>query len=193
MKELRVGCAVCGSFCTIDRAIGAYEALAAQGGYALTPIFSETAYATDSRFGPAREFISRMEALCGRPVLHTVPEVEPIGPKALLDALIVAPCTGATLARLARGMTDSSVAMAVKAHLRAGRPVILAVSTNDGLSGSAENIAALLNRKNVYFVPFGQDDPVKKPCSLAADLSRLEETLLAALEGRQTQPVLVRG
>lgn len=190
MEKIRVGAAVCGSFCTFEKALTAYEKLAESGKYALTPIFSETAYETDSRFGKAADFIARMEKICGREVLHSIPAVEPIGPKALLDALIVAPCTGATLARLTHGMTDSAVAMAVKAHLRALRPVILAVSTNDGLSGSAENIGALLNRKNVYFVPFKQDDPVKKPCSLAADFSLLEETLLAALEGRQIQPLL---
>ena len=191
MEKIRVGAAVCGSFCTFEKALDAYETLAESGKYALTPIFSETAYETDSRFGKAADFIARMEKLCGAAVLHSIPAVEPIGPKALLDALIVAPCTGATLARLARGVTDSAVAMAVKAHLRSGRPVVLAVSTNDGLSGSAENIGALLNRKNVYFVPFRQDDPEKKPCSLVADLSRLEETLLAALDGKQVQPLLL--
>ena len=191
MEKLRVGAALCGSFCTLDTAVGAFEALAATGKYTLTPIFSETAYATDTRFGPAADFVARMEKACGREALHSIPAAEPIGPKGLLDALIVAPCTGNTLAKLAQGVTDSAVAMACKAHLRNGRPLLLAVSTNDGLSGSAANIGTLLGRKNVYFVPFRQDDPAGKPTSLAADLSLLEQALEAALRGEQLQPLLL--
>lgn len=191
MEQLRLGAAVCGSFCTFEKALAALKELAATGKYELTPIFSETAYLTDSRFGDAQGFIARMEAICGKKVLHTIPEVEPIGPKALLDVLLIAPCTGNTLAKLAHGVTDTAVTMAAKAHLRGGRPVVLAVSTNDGLSGSAENIGALLCRKNVYFVPFRQDDPRKKPCSLVADFSLLEDTVRAAMAGRQLQPVLL--
>lgn len=191
MEKLRVGVAMCGSFCTFDTALAAFRQLAAGGEYVLTPIFSETAYETDSRFGAAADFIARMEEICGARVLHSIPQVEPIGPKALLDALVVAPCTGNTLAKLALGVTDTSVAMAAKAHLRHGRPLVLAVSTNDGLSGSAQNIGALLQRKNVYLVPFRQDDPVHKPFSLVADFSQLGATLRAALAGRQLQPVLL--
>ena len=190
MKKLRAGVAMCGSFCTFDTALGAFARLAERGTYELTPILSETAYATDSRFGPAAGFIHRLETICGKPVLHTIPQVEPIGPGALLDVLVIAPCTGNTLAKLALGVTDTCVTMAAKAHLRIGRPVVLAVSTNDGLGASAPNIGALLGRKNVYLVPFRQDDPVKKPNSLVADFSLLEETMLAAVEGRQLQPVL---
>ena len=191
MEKIKVGAALCGSFCTLDAAVSAYEALAATGNYALIPIFSETAYGTDSRFGPAEGFIRRMEAACGRESIHTIPQAEPIGPKGLLDVLVIAPCTGNTLAKLARGVTDPAVAMAAKAQLRTGKPVVLAISTNDALSGSAENIGALLNRKNVYFVPFRQDDVVKKPSSLVAELSLVEDTMLAALEGRQLQPLLL--
>lgn len=191
MDKLRIGAALCGSFCTLDTAVRAFEALAATGKYELTPIFSETACATDTRFGPAAGFVERMEKACGREALHTLVQVEPIGPKGLLDALVVAPCTGNTLAKLALGVTDSAVAMACKAHLRNGRPLLLGVSTNDGLSGSAANIGALLGRKNVYFIPFRQDDPEKKPTSLVADFSRLEQALEAALTGRQLQPLLL--
>ena len=133
-----------------------------------------------------------MEGLCGRPIWHTVPQVEPIGPRKLLDILLVAPCTGNTLGKLACGITDTPVTMAVKAHLRNLRPVVLAVSTNDGLGASARNIGTLLNCRNFYFVPFAQDDPLHKEASLVADLSRTQETLLAALQGRQLQPLLLQ-
>lgn len=191
MEKLRVGVAMCGSFCTFDTALAAFEALAVGEKYELTPILSENAYGTDSRFGDAADFIARMEKICGRKALHSIPQVEPIGPKSLLDVLIVAPCTGNTLAKLANGVTDTAVTMAAKAHLRGGKPLLLAVSTNDGLSGSAQNVAALLQRKNVYFVPFRQDDPEKKPFSLVADFSLLEPAMHAALEGRQLQPILL--
>ena len=191
MEKLRIGAALCGSFCTLDTALRAWAELEETGKYEMTPIFSETAYGTDTRFGRAADFVEGMEAICGSAALHTIPEVEPIGPKGLLDALVVAPCTGNTLAKLANGITDSAVTMACKAHLRNGRPLLLAVSTNDGLSGSAANIGALLGRKNVYFVPFRQDDPEGKPCSLAADYSLLEVALDAALQGRQIQPLLL--
>ncbi len=191
MGKIRIGAALCGSFCTFDTALRAWSSLAETGKYDLTPIFSETAYGTDTRFGTAADFIAWMETICGKPALHTIPAVEPIGPKAMLDALVVAPCTGNTLAKLACGVTDSAVTMACKAHLRNGRPLLLAVSTNDGLSGSAANLGALLGRKNVYFVPFRQDDPAGKPTSLVADYSLLEPALAAALDGRQLQPVLL--
>ena len=132
-----------------------------------------------------------MEGLCGRPIWHTVPQVEPIGPRKLLDILLVAPCTGNTLGKLANGITDTPVTMAVKAHLRGDRPVVLAVSTNDGLSGSAAGLGTLLCRKNYYFVPFGQDDSYKKPCSLKSDFTLLPDTLEAALRGVQIQPMLL--
>ncbi len=189
MRETRVGFAMCGSYCTYRQTLTALERLT-ELYRNVVPILSENSAGTDSRFGTARSFRIEIENLCGRPVLSTIPEVEPIGPQGLLDVLVIAPCTGNTLAKLAHGVTDTSVTMAAKAHLRNGRPLILAISTNDGLSGSAENIGKLLNRKQVYFVPFGQDDPEKKPRSLQADFSLLEEAVEAALRGEQLQPIL---
>ena len=191
LKELRVGFAFCGSFCTMSQALGALEQTAARFG-PVTPIVSETAASTDTRFGAAHDFMREMERICGRRVVSTVAGAEPIGPKGLLDVLVICPCTGNTLAKLAHGVTDTSVTMAAKAHLRNGRPLVVAVSTNDGLGASAPNLGSLLGRKQVYFVPFGQDDPEKKPSSLVADFSRIGETMQAALEGRQIQPVLLR-
>lgn len=188
MDKKRIGLALCGSYCSYDKVFAATEELAER--YDLVPIMSDTAAETDSRFGTAAEHIKRLMLLTGKKVVTTIPEAEPFGPKTPLDALLIAPCTGNTLAKLAHGITDSAVLMAAKAHLRNGRPLVLAVSTNDGLSGSAENIARLLNRKNVYFVPFGQDDPAHKPNSLQADFTLMGETLEAAMAGRQLQPLL---
>ena len=188
MEKKRLGLALCGSYCTFEKLFAAVPALAAR--YELVPVMSDTAAETDSRFGRAADHIRRLMELTGRPVVTTIAEAEPLGPAEPLDALLIAPCTGSTLARLAHGLSDSSVAMAAKAHLRNGRPVVLALSTNDGLSGSAGNIAQLLNRKHYYFVPFGQDDPEKKPRSLQADFSLLGEAVEAALSGRQLQPLL---
>lgn len=184
-----IGVALTGSFCTFRRVIAALEPLTED--YRLIPIFSQVSYETDSRFGPAEEFTQALEDLCGNSILHTIPEVEPLGPKALLDLLLIAPCTGNTLGKLANGIADSPVTFACKAHLRNGRPVLLGISTNDGLSASAENIGRLLNRRNYYFVPFKQDDPLKKPYSLVADFRRLPEAVAQALEGRQVQPILL--
>lgn len=188
--DKNIGFAMCGSFCTFSKAFPAMEAVKAKFG-TVTPIFSAASHETDSRFGAAPEHIGRAAAICGSPVLHTLAEVEPIGPKKLLDALVVAPCTGNTLAKLANGIADGPVTMAVKSHLRNGRPVILAVSTNDGLGAAAENIGRLLARKHFYFVPFRQDDPQGKPTSLVADFEKVAETVEAALEGRQIQPMLL--
>ena len=188
MEKKRVGLALCGSYCTYEKLFAAAESLTEQ--YELVPIMSDTAAETDSRFGTATEHIKKLMLLTGKKVVTTIAEAEPLGPAQPMDALLIAPCTGNTLAKLAHGITDSAVTMAAKAHLRNGRPLVIALSTNDGLSGSAENIARLLNRKSVYFVPFGQDDPRKKPNSLQADFSLLEDTLEAAMEGRQLQPVL---
>lgn len=188
MAKKRIGLALCGSYCTYEKLFAAAEALAER--YELVPIMSETAARTDTRFGKASEHIQKLILLTGEEVVTSIAEAEPLGPKQPMDALLIAPCTGNTLSKLAHGITDSSVTMAAKAHLRNGRPLVIAFSTNDGLSGSAENIARLLNRKNVYFVPFGQDDPAKKPNSLQADFSKLAETVEAALEGRQLQPIL---
>ena len=181
--------AMCGSFCTFEKALAQLALL--RKDWDMLPVMSETAYTTDTRFGTAESFHERIENICGRKIIHTIAEAEPIGPKRLADAVLVAPCTGSTLAKLARGVTDTAVTMACKAHLRNGAPLILAISTNDGLSGSAESIAALLQRKNVYFVPFRQDAPHQKPFSLQSDFDLLGETIKAAMEGRQLQPVLL--
>ena len=187
-NKKRLGLALCGSYCTYEKLFQAAEKLAET--YDLIPIMSENAAETDTRFGTATEHIKRLMLLSGHKVVTTIAEAEPLGPARPMDALLIAPCTGNTLAKLSHGITDTAVTMAAKAHLRNGRPVIIALSTNDGLSGSAENIARLLNRKHVYFVPFRQDDPIKKPRSLQADFSLLEETVRAALQGRQLQPIL---
>ena len=190
MEQVRVGYAFCGSFCTYDRAMEALERVHARYGD-VTPIVSEAGAACDTRFGNAHDFMREMERICDKRVVDSIVKAEPIGPKKLLDVLVVCPCTGNTLAKLAAGITDSSVTMAAKAHLRNGRPLVLAVSTNDGLAASARNIGELLCRKNVYFVPFRQDDPEKKPTSLVADFSLVTDAVAAALEGRQLQPVLL--
>ena len=187
-NKKRLGLALCGSYCTYEKLFQAAEKLAET--YDLIPIMSENAAETDTRFGTATEHIKRLMLLSGHKVVTTIAEAEPLGPKTPMDALLIAPCTGNTLAKLSHGITDTAVTMAAKAHLRNGRPVIIALSTNDGLSGSAENIARLLNRKHVYFVPFRQDDPAKKPRSLQADFSLLGETVRGALQGRQLQPIL---
>ena len=190
MEHIRVGFAFCGSFCTYDQVMPALERARARYGD-VTPIISEKSAEIDSRFGPAHEFIREMERVCDRRVIDTIPKAEPIGPKKLLDVLIIAPCTGSTLSRLANGMSDTSVTMAAKAMWRNGRPVVVAVSTNDGLAGSAKNIAALLDKKHVFFVPYRQDDPVGKPTSLVADFTRINDTVDAALRGEQLQPLLL--
>ncbi len=188
MERLRAGVALCGSYCTFRNAVAAFERLC--GEYDVTPIMSERSAATDSRFGRAEDFRNRLMSASGREIVDTVVKAEPIGPKGLLDVVIVMPCTGNTLAKLANGITDSAVTMAVKAHLRNERPVVLAVATNDALGANAENIGKLLARKHIFFVPFYQDDPVKKPCSLASRLDLVEDTVAAAMEGRQIQPLL---
>ena len=190
MEQIRVGFAFCGSFCTYDQVMPALERAKARYGD-VTPIISEKSAETDSRFGPAHEFIREMERICDRRVIDTIPKAEPIGPKKLLDVLVIAPCTGSTLSRMANGMSDTSVTMAAKAMWRNGRPVVVAVSTNDGLAGSAKNIAALLDKKHVFFVPYRQDDPVGKPTSLVADFTKINDTVDAALQGRQLQPLLL--
>ncbi len=187
-NKKRLGLALCGSYCTYEKLFKAAEKLAEK--YELVPIMSENAAETDTRFGTATEHIKRLMLLSGKKVVTTIAEAEPLGPASPMDALLIAPCTGNTLAKLSHGITDTAVTMAAKAHLRNGRPLIIALSTNDGLSGSAENIARLLNRKHVFFVPFRQDDPAKKPRSLQADFSLMDETVQAALQGRQLQPIL---
>ena len=187
---MHIGFAMTGSFCTFSQVFPMLELLSRD--YTITPIFSFSVNTIDSRFGSAEEHIRTAGEICGREPMCTIDQVEPIGPKKLFDALIVAPCTGNTLAKLAHSIADTPVTMAAKSHLRNGRPLIVAVSTNDGLAGAAENIGRLLVRKHYYFVPFGQDDPGKKPTSLVADFTLIPQALQAALDGRQIQPVLLR-
>ena len=157
----------------------------------IVPIVSECTAATDTRFGNAHDLMREMERICDRRVISTIQAAEPIGPKKLLDLLIIAPCTGNTLGKLAAGVTDTSVTMAAKAHLRNGRHLVLAVSTNDGLGANARNIGQLMARRNVYFVPFGQDDSAGKPASLVAEFEKIDETVQFALKGEQIQPILI--
>ena len=187
---MTIGFAICGSFCTFSSIFAVMENLAHT--HQLIPIFSHSAYTFDTRFGTAKDHIRRVTEICGRDPLFSVWQVEPIGPKKLLDILVIAPCTGNTIAKLAHGIADGPVTMAAKSHLRNGRPVVIGVSTNDALSGAAENIGRLLNRRNYYFVPFGQDDPDKKPNSMVADFTKIPQTVALAATGRQLQPVLLR-
>lgn len=190
MSGIRVGFALCGSFCTLDSVIDALEKLREEYDD-ITPIMSEHTALTDSRFGTAASFRRRVEEICGKSIIDTIPLAEPIGPKKLLDVLVIAPCTGNTISKLAHGITDTCVTMAAKAHLRNSRPVVIAVSTNDALSGSAPNIGTLLTRKNIYFVPMYQDDAFSKPCSMTADFLKIPETIKDALAGEQIQPLLI--
>ena len=191
LEDKTVGFAVCGSFCTHAKATEALEQVKARFAR-VVPIVSEAAADTDTRFGTAHDLMREMERICDRRVISDIKAAEPIGPQKLLDLLIIAPCTGNTLGKLAAGITDTSVTMAAKAHLRNGRPLLLALSTNDGLAASAASIGALLPRKYIYFVPFGQDDFEKKPTSLVADFSQVADAAAAALEGRQVQPILLK-
>ncbi|MDY3906081.1 MAG: dipicolinate synthase subunit B [Lawsonibacter sp.] len=190
MENAAVGFAVCGSFCTHAKAMSALEQVRARW-QNVVPIVSECTADTDTRFGKAHDLMREMERICDHRVISSVKAAEPIGPQKLLDLLIICPCTGNTLGKLAAGVTDTSVTMAAKAHLRNGRPLLIAPATNDGLSVSAASIGALLARKYIYFVPFGQDDPQNKPTSLMADFSLVAEAAQAALEGRQLQPLLL--
>lgn len=189
MDNLKVGFAICGSFCTYEKMLLAMQSVKDRYGD-LTPIMSENSASTDTRFGRAGDFISEVERICGKKILSSIEAVEYIGPENALDILVIAPCTGNTLAKIASGITDTAVTMACKAHLRNNRPVVISISTNDGLSGNASNLGLLLNRKNFYFVPFRQDDAEKKPFSLVSDLDKLCDTLDLALIGKQLQPIL---
>ena len=186
---MNIGFAMCGSFCTYHRVFPVMEELAKM--HRVFPIFSTISCTTDSRFGKAEAFLAHAEQVCGRSVIRTISDAEPIGPKKLLDVLIIAPCTGNTLAKLAHGIADGPVTMAAKSHLRNARPVVIAVSTNDALGAAGENIGRLLARKHYYFVPFRQDDPENKPTSMVADFNRIPDTLTAAAAGKQLQPILL--
>ena len=185
-----IGYCFCGSFCTFK---DSYEVLKrlTDTYKDILPIMSFNAYSTDTRFGDSREWIDKIEAACGKKIINTIKDAEPLGPKISLDALVIAPCTGNTLAKLANGITDTPVCMAAKAHLRSDRPLVIALATNDAMSANLGNIATLLSRKNIYFVPMKQDDPIKKPHSLVVDFSQLEKTLCDALSGKQTRKLFI--
>ncbi|MCI9273017.1 MAG: dipicolinate synthase subunit B [Clostridiales bacterium] len=189
MSDVTIGYALCGSFCTFRKSIEQMKRLV-ELGYRVLPVMSQNAYSTDTRFGKAEDFIKEVEEICGNPIIHTIVQAEPIGPKKMMDILVISPCTGNTLAKLSNGITDTSVTMAAKSHLRIGRPVLLAMASNDGLGASAQNIGKLINTKHIFFVPFSQDDCQKKPNSLVAHFDLLPEAVAAALLGDQIQPVV---
>lgn len=187
-EKIRIGFAMTGSFCTFNRVIKALEAMASK--YDITAILSHHSATMDTKFGKAELLYKHLSDITKKPIIDSIVKAEPIGPKGLFDVLVVAPCTGNTLAKLSNSIIDGTVPMAVKSHLRRERPVVLAISTNDGLSGSAENIGRLLNRKNYYFVPFKQDAPKEKPRSLVANMDLIAETIDYALENKQIQPII---
>lgn len=185
-----IGYAFCGSFCTHERSLRALEKII-EAGYEVQPIMSDIAYTTDTRFSGARELKEKIRALTGREIIHTVAAAEPLGPKMPLEALIIAPCTGNTLAKLAQGITDTSVTMAAKAHLRQDRPLLIALASNDAMSQNLGNIAKLITRRSVYFVPMEQDDPAGKPHSLVADFNALPDAFRAMLSGEQIRKMFI--
>jgi len=191
MNNITLGYAFCGSFCTIAKSVEALKELC-RFDIKIKPIMSDIVYKTDTRFGKADELIKTVENLCDEKIIHSIVAAEPIGPKNLLDVMVVAPCTGNTLSKIALGITDTAVTMAVKAHLRNNKPVVLGIATNDGLGATAKNIGLLNNIKNIYFVPYGQDDAFDKNNSLVCDFSKIPETVEAALKGKQIQPILLK-
>lgn len=190
MNNITLGYAFCGSFCTIKQSLSALKELIKEG-YKVKPIMSQIVYTSDTRFFKSKDLIEEVENLCNEKIIHDIVSAEPIGPKNLLDIIVVAPCTGNSLAKIALGITDTSVTMAVKAHLRNNKPVVLAPATNDALGASAKNIGLLHNTKNIYFVPYGQDDPFSKNNSLVCDFKLLPQTVEKALIGQQLQPILI--
>lgn len=191
MSKETVGFALCGSFCTFKKVIPQMKKLVDEG-YKVIPIMSPTAYSTDTRFGKAEDFNKEIEEMCNEKIIYTISGAEPIGPKELLDVLVIAPCTGNTLGKLSNGISDTSVTLATKAHLRNQRPVIIAVSTNDALGTSARNIGTLMNSKHIYFVPMRQDDHKNKPNSIVADFNYIPDTVKEVLETKtQPQPILL--
>lgn len=189
MKDITLGYALCGSFCTISQSVAALEKLCRYD-IKIKPIMSEIVYKTDTRFGKAQELIEKVQELCQSEIIHDIVGAEPIGPKNLLDIIVVAPCTGNTIAKIALGITDTPVTMAVKAHLRNNKPVVLGIATNDALGASAKNIGLLHNTKNIFFVPYGQDDAKGKANSLVCNFSLIPETVEEALMGRQLEPII---
>ncbi|MGI6226933.1 MAG: dipicolinate synthase subunit B [Peptococcales bacterium] len=191
LQGRKIGLAITGSHCTFDKILPQIENLKNAGAEVFI-ILSDASLNTDTRFGKAEDWYEKFKNTSGNPIITSITEAEPIGPQNYLDCVVIAPCTGNTLGKLANGITDGPVLMAVKAHLRNIKPVVIAISTNDGLSNNAKNLGALLNTKNIYFVPFSQDDPIRKPNSLVANMNLLLETIVKALEGKQIQPILDR-
>lgn len=185
-----IGYAFCGSFCTLSRSISELRELISLG-YSVQPILSEAVYSTDTRFYAADAFRDEVETLCRKKAVTRIVDAEPLGPKTPLEALIISPCTGNTLAKIASGITDSTVTMAAKAHLRSDRPLLISLASNDSMSANLSNIARMLTRKMTFFVPMRQDDPVTKPYSLVADFSLIPECLTAAMAGKQLRPLFL--
>ena len=183
-----LGYAICGSFCTFEKSFLALRELVLRG-EEVQPILSETAFTLDTRFQSAKEYRERVEELCNRKIIHTIVDAEPLGPRTPLEALIIAPCTGNTLSKIAHGITDTAVTMAAKAHLRQDRPTVIALATNDAMSQNLESLSRLLTRRSVYFVPMVQDDPAAKPHSLVADMKEILSSLDSAREGKQLKPL----
>ncbi len=189
LKDLNLGIGICGSFCTIKAVIEEIKALT-ELGINVFPIVSFNVQNIDTRFGKASDILNTIKTITGKELITTIEDAEPIGPKNFLDVLVLAPCTGNTMAKLNLGITDSPVLMAAKAHIRNNKPLVIALATNDALGANLENIGGLINKKNIYFVPFGQDDFVKKPKSMVADFSLIKETVEKCLGGEQIQPIL---
>lgn len=190
MSDYTIGFALCGSFCTFKKAIEQIEYLKSKN-FEIIPIMSYNAYSTDTRFGKAKDHIDKIEEICGKKIISTITDAEPIGPQKKLDILVIEPCTGNTIAKLANGITDTSVTLAAKAHLRNERPLLIAVSSNDALSIAASNIGRLLNNKNVYFVPMKQDDCINKTRSIVADFNKTYDAIICALNKEQIQPIYI--
>lgn len=191
MKKITLGYALCGSFCTIKQSLEVLRELKSKD-FDIIPIMSNIVYNTDTRFTKAKELVQEVESVCGARVIHDIPSAEPIGPKNLLDLIVVCPCTGNTISKIALGITDTPVTLAVKAHLRNQKPVVLAIATNDALGATAKNIGLLHNTKNIFFTPYAQDDPFSKTNSLVCDFSLVPKTVEAALSGKQIQPVIIK-
>lgn len=190
MERIKLGFAICGSFCTFSKILEQIKILSEKK-YDITPVFSEFAYNTDTRFYNSEAFVKEVEKICNNKSIKSINEAEPIGPQKLFDIIAVAPCTGNTLGKLAAGITDTAVTMAVKAHLRNSRPVVLGISTNDALGASAQNIGRLMNVRNIYFIPFKQDDSLNKPRSIVSDFSKTDAAIRSALNGEQLQPIII--
>lgn len=188
--NINIGFGICGSFCNFSRIFSVLENLVNKG-YNIYPIVSFSTFKIDTRFGLSRDNIERIEDICGKKVISKIEDAEPIGPRNLVDIIVVAPCTGNTLGKMVAGITDTPVTMAIKSHLRNQKPVLIGVSTNDGLAASAKNIGELLNRKNIFFIPMRQDDYINKPLSIVADFENTEESIKEALKYKQIQPIYV--